>query len=144
MPDERLMANATMSEEDVSCVLSQAAAWIDHADALLIGSGTGLPVNSAFWVPEVRQWEQKAPLGCFFFTSNIASHWIALGFDSKRVIEIHGAAYAQCALATCSLSTFKPFSLSLGKVGTISIVGGTGLQCLQETGAPGPRKPRSS
>ena len=53
-------------------------------------------------------------------------------------------AYAQYALATCSLTTLKPFSLSLGKVGTIPIVGGTSLQCLQEAGAPEPRNPRSS
>ena len=32
-------------------------------------------------------------------------------------------AYAQYALATCSLTTLKPFLLSLGKVGTIPIVG---------------------
>ena len=36
-------------------------------------------------------------------------------------------AYAQYALAPCSLTTLKPFSLSLGKVGTIPIAGGTSL-----------------
>ena len=40
--------------------------------------------------------------------------------------------YAQYALSTCNLTTLKPFSLLLGKVGTIPIVGGTNLQCLQE------------
>ena len=40
-------------------------------------------------------------------------------------------AYAQYALAPCSLTTLKPLSLSLGKVGTIPIAGGTSLLCLQ-------------
>ena len=62
----------------------------------------------------------------------------------SEVWSIVQGAYAQYALATCSLTTLKPFSLSFGKVGTISIVGGTSLQCLQEAGAPGPRNPRSS
>ena len=53
------------------------------------------------------------------------------------------SAYAQYALAPCSLMTLKPFSLSLEKVGTIPIVGETSLQCLQEAGALGPRNPRS-
>ena len=35
------------------------------------------------------------------------------------------SAYVRYALAPKSLTTFKPFSLSLGKVGTIPIVGGT-------------------
>ena len=51
-------------------------------------------------------------------------------------------AYAQYSLATCSLTTLKPFSLSFGKAGTISTVGETSLQCLQEASAPGPRNPR--
>merc|ERR1719450_440028 len=50
-------------------------------------------------------------------------------------------AYAQYALATCSLTTLKPFSLSLVEAGTIPIVGGTSLQCLQEAGAPWTSKP---
>ena len=41
-------------------------------------------------------------------------------------------AYAQYALATCSLTTLKPFSLLLGKVGAIPIVGETSLQYLQK------------
>ena len=40
--------------------------------------------------------------------------------------------YAHYALASCSLTTLKPFSLSLGEVSTIPIVGGTSLQYLQE------------
>ena len=49
------------------------------------------------------------------------------------------SAYAQCALMTCSLTTLKPFSLSLEKVSMIPIVEGTSLQYLQDAGAPGPR-----
>ena len=41
-------------------------------------------------------------------------------------------AYAQYALATCSLVTLEPFSLLLTKVGTIPIFRGTNLQCQQE------------
>ena len=48
-----------------------------------------------------------------------------------RGVGIVQGAYAQCALATCSLTTLKPFSSSLGKVGSIPIVGETSLQCLQ-------------
>lgn len=168
MPDERLMANATMSEEDVSCALSQAAAWIDHADALLIGSGAGMGVESGlgtfrgatkgvwqgledvglayeeichprwfeeepnlawgFWnfcheayqstphsgYRKVRQWGQKAPLGCFSFTSNIDSHWTASGFDSERVIEIHGAVkWLQCSKPCCADVWRAPKDLKL-------------------------------
>ena len=52
-------------------------------------------------------------------------------------------AYAQYDLATCSLTTLKPFSLSLGKVGTIPIVGGTSF-AVSAGSAPGPRSPRPS
>ena len=40
-------------------------------------------------------------------------------------------AYAQYALATCSLTTLKPFALSLEKVGSIPFAGKDSLQCLQ-------------
>ena len=39
MPDERLLANISMSGEEVVHSLAQAAEWIASADALLIGSG---------------------------------------------------------------------------------------------------------
>ena len=48
------------------------------------------------------------------------------------------SAYVQSALSTYNLTTVKPFSLLLEKVSTTTIVGGTRLQCLQETEAPGP------
>ena len=72
---------------------------------MLIGSGVGLPVDSAFWVPKVRQLGQKAPLGCFSFTSNI-------DHGAVKWLQCSQGAYARYALATCSLTTFKPFSLS--------------------------------
>ena len=46
-------------------------------------------------------------------------------------------------LVTCSLTTLKPFSLSLEKVGTIPIVEGP-LAVSANAGSPGPRNPRSS
>ena len=55
-----------------------------------------------------------------------------------EVLGIVQGAYAQYPLAPCCLTTLKPFSLSLGKVGTFPIAGG------KEAGAPGPRNPRSS
>ena len=71
---------------------------------------------------------------------------VAVGEDcdlmyGSEVWGIVQGAYAQDALATCSLTTLKPFSLSLGEAGTIPIVGGTSLQCLQEAGAPWTSKP---
>ncbi|CAE7282589.1 unnamed protein product [Symbiodinium natans] len=46
MPDERLLANASMSKDEVVHSLAQAAEWIANADALLIGSGAGMGVDS--------------------------------------------------------------------------------------------------
>lgn len=46
MPDERLLANASMSKEEVVHSLAQAAEWIASADALLIGSGAGMGVDA--------------------------------------------------------------------------------------------------
>lgn len=46
MPDERLMVNIDMSEGDVHSALAQAAEWLSEADALLIGSGAGMGVDS--------------------------------------------------------------------------------------------------
>ena len=57
-------------------------------------------------------------------------------YDSK-VWGIVQSAYVQYVLSTYNLTMLKPFSLSLEKVNTISMVGETSLQCLQEAGAPG-------
>ncbi|CAE7859234.1 unnamed protein product, partial [Symbiodinium microadriaticum] len=46
MPDERLLANASMSKDEIVHSLAQAAEWIANADALLIGSGAGMGVDS--------------------------------------------------------------------------------------------------
>ena len=46
MPDERLLANISMSGEEVVHSLAQAAEWIASADALLIGSGAGMGVDA--------------------------------------------------------------------------------------------------
>mmetsp|Transcript_41618 Transcript_41618/g.99111 ORF Transcript_41618/g.99111 Transcript_41618/m.99111 type:complete len:845 (+) Transcript_41618:33-2567(+) len=46
MPDERLLANASMSKEEIVHSLAQAAEWIASADALLIGSGAGMGVDA--------------------------------------------------------------------------------------------------
>eukprot|EP00435_Cladocopium_sp_Y103_P012034 s1272_g3.t1 len=46
MPDERLLANASMSKEEVVHSLAQAAEWLAGADALLIGSGAGMGVDA--------------------------------------------------------------------------------------------------
>eukprot|EP00931_Biecheleriopsis_adriatica_P037599 TRINITY_DN21556_c0_g1_i1.p1 TRINITY_DN21556_c0_g1~~TRINITY_DN21556_c0_g1_i1.p1 ORF type:complete len:815 (+),score=142.97 TRINITY_DN21556_c0_g1_i1:166-2610(+) len=46
IPDERLLANTKMSKEEVVHSLSQAAEWITSADAILIGSGAGMGVDS--------------------------------------------------------------------------------------------------
>ena len=55
---------------------------------------------------------------------------------------------ASCPVSTPSkpwrlaVTTLKPFSFPMEKVGTIPIAGESSLQCLQEAGAPGPRNPR--
>jgi len=46
IPDERLMANTKMSRDQVLHSLSQAAEWMANADAILIGSGAGMGVDS--------------------------------------------------------------------------------------------------
>lgn len=46
VPDERLMANINMSKDEIMHALSQAADWISNADAILIGSGAGMGVDS--------------------------------------------------------------------------------------------------
>ncbi|CAE8581778.1 unnamed protein product, partial [Polarella glacialis] len=46
LPDERLLANATMTQEQIVSALAQASEWITSADALLIGSGAGMGVDS--------------------------------------------------------------------------------------------------
>eukprot|EP00439_Symbiodinium_sp_Y106_P014063 s6111_g2.t1 len=46
IPDERLLANASMSKDEIVHSLAQAAEWIANADALLIGSGAGMGVDS--------------------------------------------------------------------------------------------------
>mmetsp|Transcript_112716 Transcript_112716/g.291267 ORF Transcript_112716/g.291267 Transcript_112716/m.291267 type:complete len:1123 (+) Transcript_112716:151-3519(+) len=46
MPDERLMANNNMDVDDVNRSLEQAARWLAEADALLVGSGAGMGVDS--------------------------------------------------------------------------------------------------
>lgn len=46
MPDERLLVNATMSKEQIARAFGEAAAWIADADAVLIGSGAGMGVDS--------------------------------------------------------------------------------------------------
>lgn len=46
IPDERLMENINMTKEEVLRALSQAADWIADADAILIGSGAGMGVES--------------------------------------------------------------------------------------------------
>lgn len=46
MPDERLMANINMGQEEVARALEQAAGWLAEADVLLIGSGAGMGVDS--------------------------------------------------------------------------------------------------
>jgi len=78
--------------------------------------------------------------------TDMAGIVVAVGEDCDLVYgsEVWGivqGAYAQYALATCSLTTLKPFSLSLVEAGTIPIVGGTSLQCLKEAGAPWTSKP---
>mmetsp|Transcript_57621 Transcript_57621/g.166827 ORF Transcript_57621/g.166827 Transcript_57621/m.166827 type:complete len:1106 (-) Transcript_57621:140-3457(-) len=46
IPDERLMANTNMSKEEIAHAFERAADWISSADALLIGSGAGMGVDS--------------------------------------------------------------------------------------------------
>jgi len=46
IPDERLMANTNMSKEEIVKALTKAAEWISNADAILIGSGAGMGVDS--------------------------------------------------------------------------------------------------
>merc|ERR1712136_504155 len=78
--------------------------------------------------------------------ADMAGVVVAVGEDcdlmyGSEVWGIVQGAYAQYALATCSLTTLKPFSLSLVEAGTIPVVGQTSLQCLQEAGAPWTSKP---
>lgn len=46
IPDERLMANTNMTKEEIASAVIQAADWITNADAILIGSGAGMGVDS--------------------------------------------------------------------------------------------------
>lgn len=46
MPDERLMANTNMGQEEIARAMSQAAVWMAGADAVIIGSGAGMGVDS--------------------------------------------------------------------------------------------------
>mmetsp|Transcript_124987 Transcript_124987/g.365059 ORF Transcript_124987/g.365059 Transcript_124987/m.365059 type:complete len:683 (+) Transcript_124987:125-2173(+) len=46
IPDERLMANTNMTKEEIMGAVMQAADWITNADAILIGSGAGMGVDS--------------------------------------------------------------------------------------------------
>lgn len=53
--------------------------------------------------------------------------------------EVYGhmtGAYAQYAVGTCSALSKKPKSLTFAEAGTVPIVGGTSLQCLQRAGMP--------
>jgi len=63
---------------------------------------------------------------------------LALGSQVWGTVQ---GAYAQYALANCSLTTLKPLSASFVEAGTIPVVGLTSLQCLQKTGAPWASKP---
>ena len=55
-----------------------------------------------------------------------------------RSVGHHAECVCTVCLGDCSLMA-KPFSLLLKKVRTVSIVGWTNLQCLQEANAPGPQ-----
>ncbi len=45
----------------------------------------------------LRGWMERAPLGGFVFTSNVDGHFSKAGFDSSRIVEVHGAIdFLQC------------------------------------------------
>lgn len=46
IPDATFMLNTDMSQGDIEVSLAQAAAWIAEADAILVGSGAGMGVDS--------------------------------------------------------------------------------------------------
>jgi NADPH:quinone reductase-like Zn-dependent oxidoreductase len=64
---------------------------------------------------------------------------LGAGCSLKVGDEVYGTmtgAYATYAVGTCSALSKKPKSLTFAEAGTIPIVGGTSLQCLQAAGLP--------
>src|SRR5262245_41039497 len=143
----------TLSSEELHDRYRRAAEAICSADALLIGAGAGMGVDSGlpdfrgdegFWkayppfrgrsfahlsTPHwfrtdpplawgffghrlhlyraksphagfavLRRWAERAPPGCFVFTSNVDGHFQRAGFPEERVLECHGSIHhLQCA-----------------------------------------------
>ena len=45
----------------------------------------------------LHQWCERAPGGCFVFTSNVDGHFQRAGFDAERIVECHGSLeHLQC------------------------------------------------
>jgi NAD-dependent SIR2 family protein deacetylase len=152
--------------------LAQLAAEIAAADALLIGAGAGMGVDSGlpdfrgpqgFWRayppyerlglnfvslanprwfhedPELawgfyghrmglyrskaphegyailRRWAARKPRSAFVFTSNVDGHFQRAGFDSERIVEVHGAIDAMQCMSNCGIGLFssEPFDVAI-------------------------------
>ncbi len=69
-------------------------AWAFYGHRLALYRAT---VPHAGFTP-LRQWGQKARLGCFVFTSNVDGQFQRAGFDPERIVECHGSIHHwQCA-----------------------------------------------
>jgi NAD-dependent SIR2 family protein deacetylase len=54
----------------------------------------------------LKRWAERMPRGCFVYTSNVDGHFQRAGFDSERILEVHGTIeWMQCT-RTCGMDLF--------------------------------------
>jgi len=100
------------------------------------------PVNVDLVEPSCRA--MSPPFGCSNGTigNDGAGTVVELGSECKgfavndQVFGLLEGAYAQYSVANCNSVALKPRSIGLADAGTIPVVGGTSLQCLQAAGLP--------
>eukprot|EP01065_Artemidia_motanka_P000737 TRINITY_DN10340_c0_g1_i1.p1 TRINITY_DN10340_c0_g1~~TRINITY_DN10340_c0_g1_i1.p1 ORF type:complete len:361 (+),score=133.81 TRINITY_DN10340_c0_g1_i1:64-1083(+) len=101
------------------------------------------PVNVDLVKPTCK--DMKPPFGCSrgVMGSDVAGTVVEVGSACGDRIKVgddvwtaSAGTYAEYALATCKQTSVMPKDLSFSDAGTIPIVGGTSLECLQATGAP--------
>ncbi len=55
----------------------------------------------------LRMWAEQKVHGAFVYTSNVDGHFQRVGFDSERVIEVHGSIHWMQCLNECGIGVFS-------------------------------------
>jgi NAD-dependent SIR2 family protein deacetylase len=63
----------------------------------------------------LRRWTEHKPRGGFIYTSNVDGQFQRAGFDSTRIVEVHGAIHGMQCMADCDIGIFPsdPFEVTI-------------------------------